>query len=260
MHFKNSIISDDASLGKNIEIGPFCSIGSNVKIENNCKLHSHVNIDGDVVIGENTEIFPFCSIGTIPQDLKYRGEKTKVKIGSNCKIREYVTINLGTNGGGGITSIGNNCLLMVGTHIAHDCRVGDNVIFANHSTLAGHVVIENNVVVGALSAIHQFSRIGEGAMIGGMSGVTADVVPYSTVMGNRAILSGLNIIGLKRREISKNEIAELRKVFKYIFYEKKQTLKYRINQTLKKEKKYKTIEKLLKFLLDNTKRSFCLPE
>ena len=213
MHFKNSIISDDASLGKNIEIGPFCSIGSNVKIENNCKLHSHVNIDGDVEIGENTEIFPFCSIGTIPQDLKYRGEKTKVKIGSNCKIREYVTINLGTNGGGGTTSIGNNCLLMVGTHIAHDCRVGDNVIFANHSTLAGHVVIENNVVVGALSAIHQFSRIGEGAMIGGMSGVTADVVPYSTVMGNRAILSGLNIIGLKRREISKNEIAELRKSF-----------------------------------------------
>ncbi len=260
MHFKNSIISDDASLGKNIEIGPFCSIGSNVKIENNCKLHSHVNIDGDVEIGENTEIFPFCSIGTIPQDLKYRGEKTKVKIGSNCRIREYVTINLGTNGGGGTTSIGNNCLLMVGTHIAHDCKVGDNVIFANHSTLAGHVVIENNVVVGALSAIHQFSRIGEGAMIGGMSGVTADVVPYSTVMGNRAILSGLNIIGLKRREISKNEIAELRKVFKYIFYEKKQTLKYRINQTLKKEKKYKTIEKLLKFLLDNTKRSFCLPE
>ena len=125
----------------------------------------------DVDIGENTEIFPFTSIGSIPQDLKYKGEKTKVKIGSNCKIREYVTVNIGTDGGGGLT-VGDNCLLMVGTHIAHDCHIGNNVIFANHSTLAGHVVIHDNVVVGALSAIHQFSRIGEGAMIGGMSGVT----------------------------------------------------------------------------------------
>ena len=157
------------------------------------------------------KFFPFVSIGSIPQDLKYRRKKTKIFIDENCKIREFVTINLGTKGGGGITKIGKNCLLMVGTHIAHDCIVGDNIIFANHSTLAGHVIIENNVVVGALSAIHQFSRIGEGAMIGGMSGVTADVVPFSTVMGNRAKLIGLNLVGLKRNNFDKNEITELRK-------------------------------------------------
>ena len=214
MIHKLSIIHKNAKVGKNIEIGPFCTLGGNVKLGDGCKLHSHINLQGDIEIGKNTEIFPFVSIGSIPQDLKYKGEKTKIKIGQNCKIREFVTINLGTKGGGGITKIGKNCLLMVGTHIAHDCVVGNNIIFANHSTLAGHVIIENHVVVGALSAIHQFSRIGEGAMIGGMSGVTADVVPFSTVMGNRAKLSGLNLVGLKRNNFDKNEITELRKVFK----------------------------------------------
>ena len=199
MIHKTSIINKNTKIGSNVEIGPFCTLGDNVQLGEGCKLHSHINIQGDVEIGRNTEIFPFVSIGSIPQDLKYRGEKTKVIIGSNCKIREYVTVNIGTEGGGKLTSLGDNCLLMVGTHIAHDCIVGNNVIFANHSTLAGHVVIHDNVVVGALSAIHQFSRIGEGAMIGGMSGVTADVVPFATVIGNRAKLSGLNILGLKRR-------------------------------------------------------------
>ena len=235
MIHKLSIIHKNAKVGKNIEIGPFCTLGGNVKLGDGCKLHSHINLQGDIEIGKNTEIFPFVSIGSIPQDLKYKGEKTKIKIGQNCKIREYVTVNIGTKGGGKITSIGDNCLLMIGTHVAHDCLIGNNVIFANHSTLAGHVVVEDNVVVGALSAIHQFSRIGEGAMIGGMSGVTADVVPFSTVMGNRAKLSGLNILGLKRRLTEKNEIAELRKVFKYIFYDKKTTLKFRINEVKKKK-------------------------
>ena len=235
MIHKLSIIHKNAKVGKNIEIGPFCTLGGNVKLGDGCKLHSHINLQGDIEIGKNTEIFPFVSIGSIPQDLKYKGEKTKIKIGQNCKIREYVTVNIGTKGGGKITSIGDNCLLMIGTHVAHDCLIGNNVIFANHSTLAGHVVVEDNVVVGALSAIHQFSRIGEGAMIGGMSGVTADVVSFSTVMGNRAKLSGLNILGLKRRLTEKNEIAELRKVFKYIFYDKKTTLKFRINEVKKKK-------------------------
>ena len=201
----NSVIHKNSKLGKNVKIGPFCYIGENVIIEDDCKLHSHVVIDGNTVISRGSEIFSFATIGSTPQDLKYKGEKTKIFVGQNCKIREYVTINLGTLGGGGVTTVGNNCLLMIGTHIAHDCIINDNVIFANHSTLAGHVIVEKNVVVGALSAIHQFSRIGEGSMIGGMSGVTADVVPFTTVMGNRAKLSGLNLVGLKRSNYEKKK-------------------------------------------------------
>ena len=259
MIHKFSVIHKSAKIGKKCVIGPFCLIGENVRLGDGCKLHSHVNLQGDVEIGENTEIFPFTSIGSAPQDLKYKGEKTKVRIGSSCKIREYVTVNIGTEGGGGLTTVGDNCLLMVGTHIAHDCLIGNNVIFANHSTLAGHVVIHNNVVVGALSAIHQFSRIGEGAMIGGMSGVTADVVPFATVLGNRAKLSGINILGLKRRLINKSEVSQLRKVFKYIFYEKKHTLKVRIKEIENKNFKEKTIKVLIDFLSSDSERSFVLP-
>ena len=259
MIHKSSIIHNNAKISADVEIGPFCSIGENVKIGEKCKLHSHINIQGDVTIGSNTEIFPFSSIGSVPQDLKYKGEDTKVVIGSSCKIREYVTINKGTKGGGGITMIGNNCLMMIGTHIAHDCLIGNNVIFANHSTLAGHVILKDNVVVGALSAIHQFSKIGEGAMIGGMSGVTADVVPYSTVVGNRAKLSGLNILGLKRRNIEKKEISELRKVYKYIFHNNIDTLRERVIDMKKKEFKEQTIQIFLEFLSGDSDRSFTLP-
>ncbi len=256
---QNSVIHKDSQIGKNVKIGSFCTIGANVSIDDNCIIHNNVIIDGNVKIKNNVEIFPFVSIGSIPQDLKYRGEKTKIFIDANCKIREFVTINLGTKGGGGITKIGKNCLLMVGTHIAHDCIIGNNIIFANHSTLAGHVIIENHVVVGALSAIHQFSRIGEGAMIGGMSGVTADVVPFSTVMGNRAKLSGLNLVGLKRNNFDKNEITELRKVFKYIFFSKNRTLNDRINEIKKKKLNLYTVDTILNFLESKSKRSFTMP-
>ena len=255
----NSIIHKDAQLGKNVSIGPFCQIGKNVTIGDNCKIYGNAFISGDVKISNNVEIFPFVSIGTTPQDLKYKGEKTKIIIEENCKIREYVTVNLGTKGGGGLTKIGKNCLLMIGTHIAHDCLVGDNVIFANHSTLAGHVIVENNVVVGALSAIHQFSRIGEGAMIGGMSGVTADVIPFTTVMGNRAKLSGLNLVGLKRNNYKKQEINQLRKVFKFLFYSKNQTLDSRTEKIRKEKGNYYTVNKLLDFLSEKSRRSFCMP-
>ena len=256
---QNSVIHKDSQIGKNVKIGSFCTIGADVSIDDNCIIHNNVIIDGNVKIKNDVEIFPFVSIGSIPQDLKYRGEKTKIFIDENCKIREFVTINLGTKGGGGITKIGKNCLLMVGTHIAHDCIVGNNIIFANHSTLAGHVIIENNVVVGALSAIHQFSRIGEGAMIGGMSGVTADVVPFSTVMGNRAKLSGLNLVGLKRNNFDKNEISELRKVFKYIFFSKNKTLNDRILEIKNKKLNLYTVDSILNFLESKSKRSFTMP-
>ena len=259
MIHKSSVVHNNAKICSDVEIGPFCSIGENVQIGEKCKLHSHINIQGDVTIGSNTEIFPFASIGSVPQDLKYKGEDTKVIIGSSCKIREYVTINKGTKGGGSVTMIGNNCLMMIGTHIAHDCLIGNNVIFANHSTLAGHVILKDNVVVGALSAIHQFSKIGEGAMIGGMSGVTADVVPYSTVVGNRAKLSGLNILGLKRRNIEKKEISELRKVYKYIFHNNQNTLRERVINMKQKEFKEQTIQIFLEFLSEDSDRSFTLP-
>ena len=255
----NSVIHKDSQIGKNVKIGSFCTIGANVSIDDNCIIHNNVTIDGNVKIKNNVEIFPFVSIGSIPQDLKYRGEKTKIFIDENCKIREFVTINLGTKGGGGITKIGKNCLLMVGTHIAHDCIVGNDIIFANHSTLAGHVIIENNVVVGALSAIHQFSRIGEGAMIGGMSGVTADVIPFSTVMGNRAKLIGLNLVGLKRNNFDKNEITELRKVFKYIFFSENKTLNDRVLEIKKKKLNLYTVDSILNFLGSKSKRSFTMP-
>ena len=255
----NSVIHKDCRIGKNVKIGSFCTIGANVSIDDNCVIHSNVIINGNVKIKKNVEIFPFVSIGSIPQDLKYKGEQTKIFIDENCKIREFVSINLGTKGGGGITKVGKNCLLMVGTHIAHDCIVGNDVIFANHSTLAGHVIIENNVVVGALSAIHQFSRIGEGAMIGGMSGVTADVVPFSTVVGNRAKLSGLNLVGLKRNNFKKNEISELRKAFKYIFFSKNKTLNARILEIKKKNLNLYTVDSMLNFLQSKSKRSFIMP-
>ncbi len=259
MIHRSAVIETGAVIGDNVRIGPFCFIGKKAKIANNCIFHSNVVIDGDAEIGNNTELSPFSSIGTIPQDLKYAGEKTKVVIGDNCKIREYVTVNIGTNGGGRITRVGNNCLLMVGTHIAHDCNIGNDVIFANHATLAGHVTIEDKAVIGALSAIHQFTRIGEGSMIGGMSGVTNDVIPFGTVVGNRAKLSGLNIVGLRRREIKKKEINELRKVFKYIFFDKKNTFKLRVEKIIAENYKSYTVKKLIDFLLDDSERSFCLP-
>ena len=209
MIHKTAVIDPKAKLHSSVKIGPYSVIGANVEIDENTEIQSHVSIVGDTKIGKNNKIYPFASIGNDPQDLKFQGEKTKLEIGNNNKIREYVTINPGTEGGGGKTKVGNNCLLMVGTHVAHDCLISDNVIFANHSTLAGHVNIEKNVVVGALSAIHQFTRVGEGSMIGGMSGITGDVPPFCTAMGNRAKLNGLNVVGLKRNEVSKIEISEL---------------------------------------------------
>ena len=214
---KTSIINKKAKLGSNVFIGPFSIVGSNVKIKNNVKIHSHVNIQGDTIIDEGTEIFPFASIGTIPQDLKFHGEKTRLIIGKNNKIREHVTINPGTKGGGGLTKIGNNCLFMVASHIAHDCIISNNVIMANNATLGGHVKIDEFAIIGGLSAVHQFVRIGKHAMIGGMSGVENDVIPFGSVVGNRAHLSGLNIIGLKRRGFNRKQIHDLRTAFRLIF-------------------------------------------
>lgn len=213
----SAIIDKSAKLGKDVSIGPYCIVGPHVVLGDKVTLKSHVVIEGRVSIGKNTTVFPFASIGQIPQDLKYRGEDSWIEIGENNSIREHVTIHPGTNLGNKVTKIGNNCLLMVGVHIAHDCVIGNHVILANNATLAGHVVIENHAIIGGLCAIHQFTRIGAHSIIGGMSGVEKDVLPYALVKGERAKCHGVNIIGLKRYGFSNKDITEIAEVFGSLF-------------------------------------------
>lgn len=253
-----AIIHPNATLGKNVKIGAFSLVGAHVKLDDDVILHSHVVIEGNTHIGRATEIFPFAVIGHCPQDKKFSGELTKLQIGSDNKIREHVTMHPGTKGGGGITQIGNNGLFMVGAHVAHDCYIGDDVILANNATLAGHVIIGNGVIVGGLSAIHQFVRIGDFAFIGGMSGVEKDVIPYGIVKGERASLDGLNLVGLKRRNIDREHIHALRRVFKEIFSSTNGTL---IERTINLKGQYTQPEAcaLIDFILADTSRSICIP-
>ena len=209
MIHKTAIVDSKANVAASTEIGPYCVIGPNVTIGENVKIHSHVNIFGNTIIGKENKIYPFASIGNDPQDLKYNGEETKLIIGDNNKIREYVTINPGTTGGGGLTKVGNNCLFMISSHIAHDCLVGNNVIIANNVPLGGHAIIENDVIIGGNSAVQQFTRIGKMAMIGGMTGVLHDVIPYGLSTGNRNTLNGLNLIGLRRAKFNNKDILGL---------------------------------------------------
>ena len=254
-----AIVSSAAQLGENVEIGAYSIIGDNVKIGDGTIVKSHVVIEGDTEIGNNNIIFPFASIGLAPQDLKFKGEKSKVKIGNNNTIREHVTIHLGTQDGSMKTIVGDNCLLMVGVHIAHDCLVGDNVILANNATLAGHVQIGNYVVIGGLSAVHQFVRIGEGAMIGGMSGVESDVIPNGLVMGERAFLAGLNLVGMKRRAIAREEIHALRNFFKKLFLKKSNNFSTRV-ENLAKEFESHAVQEVAAFVKSESTRSFCQPK
>ena len=212
-----AIIAPGASIADNVAIGPYCVVGDQVTLGSGVRLESHVVLGGHTSIGANCHIFPFASLGLQPQDLKYDGEPSKLEIGDNNIIREHVTMNPGTAGGGMMTRVGNGCLFMVGVHIAHDCVIGDHVIMANNATLGGHVVIGDYAILGGLSAVHQFVRIGRHAMVGGMSGVEQDVIPFGSVMGDRANLSGLNIIGLKRREFSRDDIHALRTAYRMIF-------------------------------------------
>ena len=225
-----SIVSSNAEIGNNVSIGPYCIINSNVTIGSNCKLIGNVYIDGNTEIGSNCTFYPFSSIGTNPQDLKYKGEASSLKIGNNNIFREYVTINPGTKGGGLVTEIGDNCLFMISSHVAHDCIIGNNVILVNNASLAGHVIIDDFAIIGALSGVHQFCRIGKHSMIGAMSGIDSDVIPYGTVVGNRAFLSGLNIIGLKRRGFNKSVIQDLKKAYGVLFVSNEGTISERIKE------------------------------
>ena len=257
MIHKTAIVDSKAKISSSVNIGPYCVIGPNVEIGENAKIHSHVNISGNTKIGKNNKIYPFASIGNDPQDLKYNGEETKLIIGDNNKIREYVTINPGTESGGGLTKIGNNCLFMISSHIAHDCYVGNNAIIANNVPLGGHVTIEDDVVIGGNSAVQQFTRIGKMAMIGGMTGVLHDVIPYGLSTGNRNALQGLNLIGLRRANFDNKDILGLSEAYKEIFATKNLTENIsKLNGVFKENPLVKNV---IEFITKDKKRSICTP-
>ncbi len=253
-----AVIAKGAKMGSHVTIGPYCVVGEHVTLGDRVILHSHVVIDGTTEIGEGTEIFPFASIGHCPQDKKFKGEQSRLVIGHNNIIREHVTMNPGTEGGGLVTSVGDDCLFMASAHVAHDCTVGNNVILANNATLAGHVSVGNGVIIGGLSAVHQFVRIGDYAFIGGMSGVEKDVIPFGTVKGERASLDGLNLVGLKRRNIGRDHIHALRHLFKALFYGNGGTLTERAEK-LKSDYPQQEAAALLEFILTDSSRAFCTP-
>jgi len=212
-----AVIEDGAELGADVEIGPYSVVGPEVRIGDGVRLHSHVVVGGRTTIGPQTEIFPFASIGLAPQDLKFSGEESELIIGARNQIREHVTMNPGTSGGGLQTRVGDDCLFMVGAHVAHDCIVGNHVILANNATIAGHVTVGDFAIIGGLSAVHQFVRIGAHAMIGGMSGIEQDLIPYGQAQGDRARLRGLNLVGLQRRDFSRDGIRNLRTAYRLLF-------------------------------------------
>jgi UDP-N-acetylglucosamine acyltransferase len=253
-----AIVSPSAKIGSNVIIGPYAIVGDNVELGDNVEVMAHVCIDGHTIVGENTKLFPFAAIGYRPQDLKFHEEKSLLIIGKNNSIREYVTMHPGTSGGIMKTVIGDGNLFMVGVHIAHDCVIGNNVVMGNNATLGGHVQIEDNVIIGGLSAVHQWTRIGCGAIIGGMSGVERDVIPYGNVKGERAHLCGLNMVGLKRADIGRDEIAALKKVYEIIF-SSDDLLANNIKSAEDTFGGVKCVDEVVNFMKQKSERSFCRP-
>jgi UDP-N-acetylglucosamine acyltransferase len=255
-----AVVANGASLAGNVSIGPFCVVDADVVIGEGTRLVSHVAVSGRTIIGKNCQIFPFASLGHAPQDLKFKGEPSKLVIGDNNTIREHVTMNPGTEGGGLLTSVGNNCLFMVGAHVAHDCRVGNHVILANNATLAGHVEVGEHAIIGGLAAIHQWVRIGSHAIIGGMSGVEHDVIPYGSVLGERANLAGLNLVGLKRRGFERDTIHALRNAYKMLFEDASGTLAERVESARKEYQNIGEVMEILSFMDSKGSRSLCVPK
>lgn len=254
-----AIIAEGATLGEDVKIGPYCVVGRDVKLGDGVTLLSHVVVEGATTIGRDTTIYPFASIGHAPQDLKFKGEKSTLEIGNHNIIREHVTISPGTEGGGMVTRIGDHCLLMVGTHVAHDCILGNNIIMANNATLAGHVQVGDFAVIGGLSAIHQFVRIGHHAMIGGMSGIENDIIPYGQAMGERATLTGLNLVGLKRRGFERDEINTLRSAYRLLF-SPEGTLVERIEDAAKRFDGNEGVMDIVTFIRSQSSRAICQPK
>ena len=253
-----SVIEPGAALGDGVEVGPFCHVGSHVVLEAGVKLISHVVVAGHTRIGANTRVFPFASLGHEPQDLKFKGEHSTLTIGADCTIREGVTMNPGTDGGGAATSVGDRCTFLANAHVAHDCQVGNGVIFSNNVMLAGHCRVGDQVIIGGGAGIHQFVRIGQHAFIGGLAGVENDVIPYGMALGNRAYLAGLNIIGLKRRNFSREEIHELRAAYRLLFADEG-TLKERLDDVSAEYTDLAHVNEILSFLREGESRSICVP-
>ena len=253
-----AVIEKSARIGTGVSVGPYCCIGPDVTIGDGSRLVSHVVIGGHTMIGANTHIYPFASIGLQPQDMKYQGEASELVIGANNIIREHVTMNPGTKGGGMVTRIENNCLFMVASHVAHDCKIGNHVIMANNATLGGHVEVGDWAILGGLAAVHQYVRIGPHAMVGGMSGVEQDVIPYGSVVGNRAQLAGLNVIGLKRRGFSRSEIAELRKAYRLLFAEEG-SLGERLDDVSEMYRNNRAVMDIVDFIRLDSDRAVCQP-
>lgn len=253
-----AVVDAKAQIAETVSIGPFCVVGGNVVLGEGVELVSHVVVDGRTTIGDKTRIFPFASIGLQPQDLKYHGEPSTLEIGCNNQIREYVTIQPGTEGGGMITRVGDNCLFMASAHVAHDCIVGNNVIMANNATLAGHVVVGECAFLGGLSAVHQFVRIGKHAMVGGMSGVEADIIPFGMVIGNRAHLNGLNIVGLRRRGFSRDQIHALRNAYRQLFGPEG-TLQERLSDVEEQFADNAVVMEIVAFIRSESSRQLCTP-
>lgn len=255
----SAVVSPKAELGNNIEIGPFCCIGDHVKLHDGVVLRSHACVDGHTEIGEGTIIYPFASIGMPPQVKKIQDTSTKLIIGKNNQIREYATMQPGTPHGSGETRVGDNGLFMAGSHVAHDCKIGNNVIMANYATLAGHVEIGDNANVGGLAAVHQNVRIGHNAFIGGMAGIKYDVIPYAIVMGRPDNMAGLNLVGLKRMGVSREQITEMLKAYDMLFA-KEDTLSNRLAVVEKTYAGNEHIIDILNFIKQDSSRNLCLPE
>lgn len=253
-----AIVSETAKIGADVKIGPYSVIGPDVTLGDAVELMSHVVVEGHTSVGAGTRIFPFSSIGHQPQDLKFHGESSRLEIGERNVIREHVTMNPGTEGGGMLTKVGDECLFMVGAHVAHDCMVSNNVILVNNATLGGHVIIDDWAIIGGLAAVHQFVRIGRHAMIGGKTGVEHDVIPYGTVTGNRARLEGLNIVGLKRRGFSRDEIHDIRKAYRLIFAEEG-TLAERVADVVEDFSENEPVMEIIDFIRSDSSRGICKP-
>ena len=253
-----AIIEKGAELADDVSVGPYAIVEAGVRLGQGVKIHPHVVVGGRTTIGSGSEIFPFASVGLPPQDKKYHGEESRLEIGKNCTIREHVTINPGTEGGGMMTKIGDDCLLLVGAHVAHDCQIGSHVILVNHATLGGHCRIDDYVILGGLSAVHQFVRIGESAFVGGMSGVENDVIPFGSAIGNRAELGGLNIVGLTRRGFSREAVHQLRRAYRTLFGPEG-TLKERLADVEEEFAGDENVRKIVDFIRAGGDRAICTP-
>lgn len=254
----HAIVEDGARLGAGVRVGPFCTVGPEVELEDGVELVSHVAVAGQTRIGARTRVFPFASLGHQPQDLKFRGERSTLSIGSDCIIREGVTVNPGTEGGGLRTSIGNRCALLANSHVGHDSVLGDGVILSNNVMIAGHVTVGSFVVFGGGSAVHQFARIGSHAFIGGLSGLENDLIPYGMAVGNRAHLAGLNLVGLKRRGFEREAIHDLRRAYRLLFAPEG-TLRERVEDVAAEFSDHPLVHEVLNFLRDGGDRAICVP-